>query len=546
MRKIPYTLFAMLLFAMPLHAQVEKQVEVTKTYIPTVPQVDKPILKAEVADTAYINPDVDYSITPLSINTQLQSKSINPATITYWEFNKPSLAQVKIGAGLPLNSLLQAHVSGQNADIGYLAASLRHRANYSDLESASGEMVNATELLNCASVAGGLYFGARTLEGELSYSNDSYSRYAFKQLNSSKVNYQDIDVALRFGDSFVDLRKFNFSIDGAYSRFIDRDSEATNTTKFGFNFGQNSSLGNVIFGVNYKYIDAGKSYSNGTASAYASIYDSYAMWQVELGALYYFDQTSINEVATPHHYLIPRVLIKGNSISLFSPFVEIGGSLTQNSFEQLARQNPYIMSGTVAKSSVEYNSMIGVERGDSSGLFNVKGYLGYDIRPNYNYYQLHVVEQLGEVEESYFMLEQAKMNRFSINAVLDYSPISGLDLSFEGHIYSYNRSEDVDALNSLSKFECAVGAKYSHRKFGAALKAQYMSSRDYSVQYMGGDTTIERLPSCVNLTASFDWTLNDKVSLFVDGNNLLNQKLYPWVMYRGYGIEVTAGAKIKL
>ena len=102
-----------------LNAQVEKRVEVSKAYVPSVEHATKLAVRPNMVDTAAIQPEIDYSITPLTLETQLATRPIRPATITYWEFDRPLPFYLKAGAGYPLNSALDLYVSTQNPDIGY-------------------------------------------------------------------------------------------------------------------------------------------------------------------------------------------------------------------------------------------------------------------------------------------------------------------------------------------------------------------------------------------------------------------------------------------
>ena len=50
-------------------AQVEKQVEVTKAYVPKVESASKLAVQPDMADTARLRPQIDYTITPPSLRT---------------------------------------------------------------------------------------------------------------------------------------------------------------------------------------------------------------------------------------------------------------------------------------------------------------------------------------------------------------------------------------------------------------------------------------------------------------------------------------------
>lgn len=53
-----------------LNAQVEKRVEVSKAYVPSVEHATKLAVRPNMVDTAAIQPEIDYSITPLTLETQ--------------------------------------------------------------------------------------------------------------------------------------------------------------------------------------------------------------------------------------------------------------------------------------------------------------------------------------------------------------------------------------------------------------------------------------------------------------------------------------------
>ena len=111
---------AALLAALPcsVSAQVEKRVEVTKAYVPSVESAAKLAVVPDMTDTVKMRPEIDYTITPLSLQTTLATRPIRPATVTYWEFNRPLPFYLKVGAGYPLNSVLDFYASSQNPGTG--------------------------------------------------------------------------------------------------------------------------------------------------------------------------------------------------------------------------------------------------------------------------------------------------------------------------------------------------------------------------------------------------------------------------------------------
>jgi len=201
-------------------AQVEKQVEVTKAYVPKVESASKLAVRPDMTDTTRLRPEIDYTITPLSLRTTLSTRPIRPATVTYWEFNRPLPFYVKAGAGYPLNSVLDFYASSQNPSTGYVIGYVNHEGQYAKIRNDFGVKNPSTRMFNCIGAAAGKYFGKHILEGDLYYDNRMYHRYGAyapagleQEFGAGDRNdYGDAHVAVRFGDDFQDLGRTNFEI----------------------------------------------------------------------------------------------------------------------------------------------------------------------------------------------------------------------------------------------------------------------------------------------------------------------------------------------
>lgn len=213
---------AALMAALPwgASAQVEKRVEVTKAYVPSVEGASKLAVVPDMTDTVKMRPEIDYTITPLSLQTTLATRPIRPATVTYWEFNRPLPFYLKAGMGYPFNSVLDFYASSQNPGTGYVVGYVNHEGRYSKIGNDFGVKNNSTRMLNRIGAAAGKYFGRHVLEGDLSYENRMYHRYGMylapdisaDAVPGSMADYGDANIAVRFGDDFQDLSRVNFEI----------------------------------------------------------------------------------------------------------------------------------------------------------------------------------------------------------------------------------------------------------------------------------------------------------------------------------------------
>lgn len=129
MKRLSYIL---LMAALPVaaSAQVAKQVEVTKDYVPMVKSAQKLSVIPDMTDTVTMQPDIEYEVTPRSYETSMLVQNFRPATITYWDYNRSRPFYARGAFGVPLTSEADIYVSTYNKDRGYAMAYVNHWGDY--------------------------------------------------------------------------------------------------------------------------------------------------------------------------------------------------------------------------------------------------------------------------------------------------------------------------------------------------------------------------------------------------------------------------------
>jgi hypothetical protein len=51
--------------------------------------------------------------------------------------------------------------------------------------------------------------------------------------------------------------------------------------------------------------------------------------------------------------------------------------------------------------------------------------------------------------------------------------------------------------------------------------------------------------TAIDITLAADYFVSDRLGIFVEGRNLANQDLYPLPFYRGVGMNLSAGVKVR-
>lgn len=576
---------AALVAAMPFTAgaQVEKQVEVTKAYVPSVERATKLRIEPDMTDTTRMRPEIDYTVTPLSLRTPFRLRPIRPATVTYWEFNRPLPFYLKAGAGYPLNSVLDFYASSQNPGTGYVMAYLNHEGRYAKLRNDFGVKNTSTRMTNRVGAAAGKYLGRHVLEGDLSYENRMYHRYGTYYVPQADpdmpvrpgalVDYGDANVAVRLGDEFRDLSRLNFEIalrGGIFfdhSAWTDYGDKARQTTlgasgriargwgrhRFSLAAGYERLAGQKALGdYREQLIRAGVRY--GVEGGFLTM---------EVGADYCHDKIDGHEAG---NYILPFARLDFNlGTEGLRPFVEIDGRVHDNSFRSLTRQNPYLLppqnsdllpATTVDKSSVDYDGRFGIQGRLWREKFSYRVYAAFSIHDNHLYwYGLGVYDPQHEqfVETASAMLpEMARQTVTSFHGEVEVRPLSALRLTLGVHGFIYNNDSSLG--DGAPKFRGDVGLRYEGRKFSFGVSAAVQSVRKWSLidRLLLQSTPVRDIPYretfeapfAVDLGVDVAWKLSGGVALFAEGRNLLNRRLYDYPWYPEYGANFTAGVKL--
>ncbi len=572
-------------------AQVEKQVEVTKVFVPCVERAEKMPIVPDMTDTTRIYPDIDYTITPLSIQTAFQLKPIRPATVTYWEFNRPLPFYLKAGVGYPLNSVLDFYATTQNPSVGYAMGYINHDGRYAKIRNDFGERNAATQMKNRIGAAAGKYLGRHILEGDISYENRLYHRYgayrdpAFDELvdqtinstsfapmaaPSDAVDYGDGRIFIRLGDEFQDLSRVNFEVAFRGGLFFDhsdwpnyqdkarqisldvsgRIARAWGKHRLVADLGYARFAGRkAIEGYLQQQIRAGVRY--GRKGDFLTF---------DVGADYYHDM--IDGGKAENYFLPYGHLVFDLGTKKMQPFVEIDGSVAANDYCSLTQQNPYFRPATlVDKSSVEYNGRFGIEGTLGRDRFSYRAYAAYTIHDNHLYWYgvgTYLPERKTFIEAAtYLMPYAARQTALSFHGEMEWRPITSLLLNLGVHGFIYDDEPRYKSGDPSIKGDLSL--RYAGKKIAVCVSAVLQGTREWTLEdNRMFDTEIDgslsetatlirttfKAPCSVDLRVTFDWKVSSTVGIFAAGRNLLNERLYEIPWYPEYGINFTAGVKL--
>ncbi len=567
-------------------AQVERRVEVSKIYVPDIETATKLPVRPSGVDTTTLQPEIDYTITPLSLTTPLEMEPIRPATMTYWDLDRPLPFYLKVGAGYPGASTLDFYASTQHRDRGYALGYVNHDGRYGRLPQTADKEHRALWQSNRVGGAAGKYFGRYLLEAEADYTHRIYDRYALFPLEewptldaASGRRWGDLQGRIRFGDDLLAADRFDFNIEvtagnwwnpltGADRRdggqlFGEAVPEPTDQWNLGaqallaFRAKRDWSLRLRIgfdgnWGGDSRYATPTEPESEATAyDYYKRTYSGTLLYgfhrgkvEFDAGLSYYRDEIAGRDAS---NYILPHVNLRFNlGRGGFVPFVRADGRVQSNTLRELIAENPYYrpaLSGPMPKSTVDYAFSVGVGGDLVSGRLSYRLYLDYTLRENHNYWYAFA-DPVGQ--PAGFDFKQGRLDILTLHGELQYRPVSGLMLGLSAAGHSYSERQTITL--PLPEGEVEAEVRYTHRKF--SLGAAFRLEGAYSLTLFDASTSDPvvlnycRIPLRTQLDVEAEWYLTRSVTLFVQGLNLTNRPLYDWNKFPQYGAGFLVGAKL--
>lgn len=567
-------------------AQVIEQVEVTKSYAPEVGDARKMNIEPNMVDTTTLHPEIDYAIIPRSYKASFGSRKFKPATATYWEYNRSYPFYLKLGVGYPFNTVGDLYATTHRADVGYLTGYINHYGQYSKLKYFDGGVAyrdnRSMQMTNKFGVTGGKYIKRYTLSGDLNYQMNTYHRYplhnyyaedgtAIFEYKRRKVNYDNINFTVGFGDSFSDYSHLNFKVYASAHLFNDKSElfitndrylqmNATAGVALARELTKRSALSLDVDYKGYYGLKSLKNYENTMASAKLKyFYRSGGLVDMEVGVSLIYDRNPADVVKQNRWHAFPHLALSLNinDKGVFVPYVEVSGEVQNNSYYSLVQRNPYVailggMDGSLAANSVLpntelYNVCFGVSGHTANSKFAYRFYANMSFMTNAIYWY--------NINHIFFGVESAKLNVWSLCGAIDYKPIS--QLLFTAQVKGSLYTNFASVSNTLPPVEALLQARYTHKKFTLGLSAELYGTTKWTMVQDGSlfnpeDTTPARVsdfsvPAWVDLSVYADWHINKACTVYAEGNNLIGDVMprYRWAFYREMGASFTVGVKVQ-
>lgn len=262
---------------------------------------------------------------------------------------------------------------------------------------------------------------------------------------------------------------------------------------------------------------------------------------------------AVQENAKSKFYIYPNVTASYELIpDVMTLYAGVTGNLHQQSYRKFAEENPFVSPTLdVRRTDEQYNAKFGAKG-------KLASYISYNLNASYKsendkaFYQLNDDLTNNATTRNYqyansFNVVHDDVKTFSVfgELIIDFTK----EISFGGNatFNSYNLDLQDEAWN-LPNLKASVFANYNTKKWLAGAKLFFVSERED--QYVNSlvfipisDKIINK--SYIDLNLNLGYNFTDRLTAFINGNNLFSTNYQKFTNYKVQGIQVLGGIKYK-
>ncbi len=370
-----------------------------------------------------------------------------------------------------------------------------------------------------------------------------FSGYAGGSIGIEDSYFERVSANIRFLSDSYSSSEFNIT---AQPEFVFPLTDFTLKVDGDINY-LSGSFNQGVFGLpgtNYSYLNLGVSP--------ALVYVDEDL-TLSLGVAGYLGLDSEN--SNSDFFLYPRIHASYRMVDeLLIVYGGADGGLRQNTYYAFKQENPFVSPTlNIMPTSELYNAFGGLKGKLSNSV-------GYNVRASYGKEENKALFQINPVIDvtpaeafdfgNSFSLIYDDVNTLSIFGELKVEVTDIFSLGVSGEYFSYSMTNEPEAWN-LPDFKATVFSNFDiTEKIYGGVALFYVGERNVlftgDVGIFGdGMVTFRTLDSFFDANVHAGYRVNDRLSIFVKGSNLLGENYEKWQNYPVQGIQGLLGATYK-
>lgn len=527
----------------------------------------------KLIDTIITHKAIEYPLLTMKHETSIKLEPIVPANVKVSMDNKlPKLyhGYVKAGISSPLMPLAELYYNNTRSRKYVYGVNMKHVSSFGEIKKYAPATFDKTSL----NAFGGIKELTYSIMGNVHYDNYGVNRYGVLNPNanrdSTNQRFKELGGSVTFMSTRMDSLRLNYSMqvkgyqlsdalpmDGKFNSFHGNESNFASLNNFWYRKNNNLFAADItIISNHFTYgkkgekmnaIDTALDVSNTIISLKPSIttYAKANRLKVLVGMDVSASLSTANKV-----YIFPNVDVK---YSLFEnvliPYIGIKGSVKQNNFKALTSMNPFMQSNPTLNNESNY-----------TGFLGIKGILTKRMEFNVNVNYAQVANKALFVSDSNAIHRQRNqfnviydtMQIFTAEASLSYQLNEKLKIDGIGRFFNYQANNNPYAWN-LPMYQFIVRGNYVlNNRFNFHLDVHGEGGRKAQVfdSTLANDIKedgkfVKDLGLIIDGNIGAEYTYTDRISAFLQVNNVAAQQYFRWYNYPVQAIQIMGGVTVK-
>lgn len=512
-------------------------IEIIQSYKPEVQRAPRPELTPHLPPIDTTTPKQQYDVPAQTLYYSYNSLPLRPLALEVNKEPEPFGNYIKLGGGNLSTLFLDAGVSTLKGDDYVTNIHIKHLSQ-------SGSISDQKVAHTGVDADGKLYKKGKVFGASLGIHNNRYHYYGYDHsvytytLDNVRQSFNDISLALDMQDELSEGKKVKYHPVIKANYFADRANTAqSNASETTFN---------ILIPVEYTLDEHTQLYLNANAIL-TSFAGNIAVQKNNIFSVAPGIRFSRN-IFNGHASVAPT---SGNGTLYILPDIGVSfllpetqfmfnlgwqAKLNQNTYKQLATWNPY----TVNTFTVQQTRTNEVFAGIKSNLGEHISFSGRVSWWSYDNLPVYINDTAGD-KKQFEVLYDTKVNAIGLQASIRYHVAETFAIGFSGQwLNFYNKTFEHVWHRPGVKFTGDISAKPIDK---LTINA-YISFIDELYALDNNDRSF-KLNSILDIGAGAEYEVIERLNVFIQANNLLNNSYQRWYGYDAFGMNIFGGIRFK-